>query len=131
MSQWVRIFLKGRQSGFHTGGRLSSTDDWAVGDLAECIHDGSWYSVGGIPLHGPQLGDTLVVRKVNGNPKYGPSLGLNRWTEHHYIHYCFRKITPKADAIERSDSSFIDLVRRRSKPAAKPRELKPAQREDA
>lgn len=91
-----------------------SAEDWAVGDLAECIDD-TWFfrtAFGWAKTeHAPTLGQierVAVVRIINGRQflqfkRYGDRQG--------YAATQFRKITPKADATERADADFIAAIR--------------------
>ena len=116
------------------GDDLSAKDDWTAGDLAECINpEGRWYNWGtGKETPGPADKAVLKVAKVI---YVGPHITLvfSRLPGGKYLSKHFRKIIPKADAAERSDSSFIELVRHHSNPADKqPPILKPERhREDA
>lgn len=87
-----------------------SPEDWAVGDLAECIDAepfdpvqiGTIYSVTGLlcgyAMDGsgcPALG--LFLAEVPTHP-----FAMNA--------RCFRKVKPRADAEERADAAFIERI---------------------
>lgn len=93
-----------------------SAEDWAAGDLAECVvhANGQWYSrePWGSRVHnGPGNGDinrVLAVCIMRGRQ----ALVFNRYG--YYAKFdasFFRKITPKADAIECADADFIQSIK--------------------
>lgn len=71
-------------------------EDWAYGDLAECIRapaDGLWFGV-----QGPCQGDVLRVERVS--PGRDAIYGIPGWflgfarVRHNFAAECFRKVPP-------------------------------------
>ena len=90
-------------------------EDWAVGDLAECVVGGTWY--GNAP--GPDLGDVCTVARVapghdlrTGAPDWG--LWFRAWRGP-FAASCFRKVPAR--------STDVEIVARikRSRPADAPK----------
>lgn len=91
------------------------SDSWRAGDLAECIHRGPWFSAGIAPhFNGPQLGEIRVVdaveEKLNGDTSTMTFLSFARWRPRCFSALGFRKVTPRADALERAEPEFIGLL---------------------
>lgn len=88
-----------------------SGEAWAPGDLAECIHDAEWFRAGLLPQpvgYGPQKGWTGVVRGVRKSGLMdGLVLNFDRWPDDWWTAVVFRKLTPRADAVERADAAFL------------------------
>ncbi len=86
-------------------------EDWAVGDLAECITEDPWYQ--GAP--GPKKGDVnRVVGVFPGHCKRdetpGWGLKFSKWPGA-FAATSFRKITPRADEAQRCEEEFLRLLR--------------------
>ncbi len=103
---------------------LRPAEDWAAGDMAECLARGAWYHpcFPGRGASGPQFGE---VRKVAAvlvlpRPEFGESrfLGFARWPGQTFAARCFRKVTPRAETIERAESEFVELIKRAPAPAS-------------
>lgn len=88
-------------------------DDWQVGDLAECTLRGEWTRyLTGQPCSGPARGDILRVSLVD-NKRYSTNLlGFGAYGRDLFGATSFRKITPRADQMERADQAFIEQLRR-------------------
>jgi hypothetical protein len=92
-------------------------EDWAVGDLAECIIGPPWFrGLTLIPADGPEQGDVnkvIEVRRVvfgHDGSLVCLFLGFSRFKDGVYVSTSFRKIIPRADATERADASFIETI---------------------
>lgn len=84
-------------------------DDWAVGDLAECMVNQIWND-GFFYMPGPAYLEIRMVTDIKeGFYKDHHHLGLAfaRWPGKYYTSTSFRKITPRADEIERADAEFL------------------------
>lgn len=121
MMRWLRnLFSRRKTSGAPPSG--DSSEDWRPGDLAECINDTGWVSfqtgLSGAP--GPQQGEVRVV--VNAILASAPAgdmiqyLKFSRYSGGIYAANCFRKITPRGDALERADSDFLTDLTKRPEP---------------
>lgn len=101
-----RILAKWR--GRHGLARLpAANEDWAVGDLAECIAKNAWRStLDNRPGSGPEYGDVLRVRIV---VRFGPIqfLGFKAFQPWTYHANEFRKLPPEAVA----DAAFTRDLR--------------------
>lgn len=87
-------------------------EDWRVGDLAECINNQPWND-GFQYRPGPEFLEVYKVADVkegqyNGKPTFG--LAFSRWPDY-YVATAFRKITPRADKIERCDAKFLKSMK--------------------
>ena len=83
-------------------------EDWQPGDLAECVKRGEWRPYhGGEPGTGPEVGEIRIVESVVhfAETKVGPltTLTFARYRPWKYQASSFRKITPRADALEKAD----------------------------
>ena len=97
--------------------KTKDPDGWQVGDQAECINrSGNWYRGGETPCCGPQFGEVRVVTALreSGHPATGEPmvlLELTNWHGKFFSAYSFRKIRPRADALEAATvSKFSDLL---------------------
>lgn len=92
-------------------------EDWAVGDLAECIVPGKW----ACDEPGPDVGDVHRVLAVIKGTAFGtnePGWGLKlSGYQGYFAATCFRKVLPRADAAERCDAAFLEQVRQGCVPA--------------
>lgn len=100
----------------------SKSDDWAAGDLAECIGGGQWFNGYLQPTQGPAHGDTFRVAAIwlSPHPLTGHHmlwLSFSAYGTQRFDARLFRKITPRADAASAADSSFIDKLKRGRVPA--------------
>ena len=88
-----------------------SVEDWAVGDIAECIVTGHWLTLGsGLWSPGPDQGDVARVIAVQIDSPFGAPLQMlsfSRFAPRSYHAACFRKIQPQADEAKRADAEFI------------------------
>lgn len=91
-----------------------SPEDWNPGDLAECVHQGPWFSCGGFDSahgDGPKFGEIRVVESVmvESHMLLGQLTGLRfrRWSKP-FAANAFRKITPRADNATRGDVASLD-----------------------
>lgn len=104
----------------------ASADDWAAGDQAECIGDGSWFSLFGAVASGPRRGEVRTVSEAETSevPLFGERVFLRfaRYPGRAFTARCFRKVTPRAERIERAEPEFVELVRRRTVTAPAPAE---------
>lgn len=110
MSLWNRIKrVFGRGAAAETWPPIN--EDWQAGDLAECIVQGSWARDG----PGPDLGDVhRVVDVIKGRSVDDDSPGWGLKLSGYSYFYnadCFRKVQPRADALERCEADFLPLVR--------------------
>jgi len=93
---------------------------WEPGDLAECIW-GNWRcSCGcGATLSEPGPGQSFLVDCVELRAPTGELrqyLGFARWPNAMFDARGFRKLTPRADALEAADAAFLEQL----KPATLP-----------
>ena len=92
-----------------------SVEDWHAGDLAECMHRGPWQGIDGKLNHvGPQRGEVRLVKAVtiHLHPEHGlpvQFLAFTRDAPALFSATAFRKVTPRADALERGELEFIGL----------------------
>lgn len=92
----------------------ADADEWKVGDLAECINDNGWFRGGLVPDQaGPQLNEVRVVREIRVDRLHPWTseeltfLVFGRWPGQGFVATSFRKITPRADELERAEPAFI------------------------
>lgn len=98
-----------------------STEDWCVGDLAECVANGMWWdcATGNVNPHdvGPANGEIRCVTVLDDFP-FGDGgsdvqfLGFARWPGSGYAACAFRKITPHADETGAADADFVRKMKR-------------------
>ena len=88
---------------------------WPPGAIAECLHDGQWW-FGGLRIAvGPQMGERNRVTgtTIGWDPAIArPALFLF-FAAHGpggYPARLFRRIVPVADALERADPAFLDIL---------------------
>lgn len=107
------------------GGARPSHESWKPGDLAECLHDGGWFSGStGMNAPGPRQGEIRMVERVVFQPwptvTAEPVEGLifARYGHEGYVSTAFRKIVPRADRAEAGTAATLDdLMPGRSSPA--------------
>lgn len=92
-----------------------SSDRWAPGDMAECVVDGHWFHWALGFTNGPDRGFVAIVREVRLAPaqtgEHRLYLGFARWPVKTFDAAGFRKLTPRADAIEVADPAFLDQLK--------------------
>jgi hypothetical protein len=100
----------GRRLPLHEQNVETPDEAWSPGDLAECIHDHLWLDAFGRPgSAGPVLGELRVVTVIHQGPiGIGRCLGFERYAPRLFTAGCFRKVTPKADALVAYDATFLD-----------------------
>lgn len=114
--KWLRrIFGRGAAAPRPSHPRIN--EDWRPGDLAEHIGEGGcWTNFKGQLCDGPDTGDLNIVTSVAAakfhSGKIGWSLTFKAWGTVRYDSDSFRKITPRADEIERAEPAFVRLVKR-------------------
>lgn len=93
--------------------RRSRSEGWSVGDLAECVTRGPWFSFvdGHRSENAPKFGDRFVVHEVAIGDSGYVVLGFGRFGGRRYDARGFRKVTPRADARVAADGAFIDRLR--------------------
>ena len=103
-------------------------EDWQLGDQAECIIAGQWYTCPEmVPSGGPEHGQVMKVTGVKlCTDPYEPegkaiALAFAGWPGHFFASACFRKVRPRADEASPAEAEFIQLVRRPPAPVM-PRE---------
>lgn len=118
-----------RRSDRRNGGDLES---WEVGDIAECVYDGPWFSAknGNVFLDGPRKGHRIAVRSVEPGRFFPDHLMLffADWPNYGWHSGSFRKVRPCADEHTAADAAFTEQLHAQPKrlPAAPPRELEEA-----
>jgi len=90
---------------------------WRAGDLAECIVDGTWYSLeDGATKPGPSKGERRVVTQVelSGDAAGHMVLWLTFAKSRGQIFRAdqFRKIVPQADTACAADADFLPWLKR-------------------
>lgn len=91
------------------------SNDWRVGDLALCTHQGPWFA-GGFIAHqgGPKSGGVYTVDVVTHaeHPLGGTvaALGFPEWPDENWSSIPFVKVTPPAldEVDEREHSDLLD-----------------------
>lgn len=100
---------------------LRDTESWSPGDLAECVVQGIWESRCGHRLDELCKGEVHIVRAVrycaDRNGVEGQYLAFARWPSAMFIATCFRKLTPRADALEAADAAFLEQLQPAALPA--------------
>ena len=92
-----------------------SPENWQVGDLAECLHDGPWFAVNFLmaTMSGPRKGECRIVAGIVVKPGISQCLVFARYGMNNAFLSSpyFRKITPKADEATRADPAWVaDLI---------------------
>lgn len=93
-------------------------EGWQVGDLAECINAGGWFTIDGAKVDGPRQGQVAKVLAVHlvseARLPGGKVLALEfaGWPDDAFTARCFRKLRPRADAATPAEEAFTRLVRR-------------------
>jgi len=88
-------------------GAIAQTDQWAVGDLAECLVEGQhWVNPAGKHADGgPDRGDVVQVVGIRKglfiNHYKGTALVFRAWAPRGYDARDFRKVLPVSKSIER------------------------------
>jgi hypothetical protein len=93
----------------HPGSDQPQSDTFVPGDQAECIVDGPWFNLFGTVSSGPAKGEVRIVKQVCSG---GCHLEFARWPARFYVAGAFRKVIPRADALERAEPAFLELVRK-------------------
>lgn len=100
------------------------SDDWQVGDLAECIYDGLWLRGNLAPTHFvPQFGRIYAVAGIEqpNRPELAPPgavmLLFDAFHPCAYVSTAFRKVQPRADQAEAADAEFIASLKPARTPA--------------
>ena len=92
-----------------------SPDRWAPGDMAECVVEGPWFHWALGFTDGPERGFVAIVREVRLAPTRTGELrlflGFARWPRKTFDAAGFRKLTPRADAVEAADPTFLDQLK--------------------
>ena len=107
---WFRNFFNRNKPVEH----VKVTEDWTVGDMAECINQFGWGFVGLGKVAGPAYGEVRQVAAVDlevfvGEPgKTGIGLAFNRYGPQMYHANLFRKIEPRADKVDRKRKASLD-----------------------
>lgn len=105
--------------------RALDPEQWQAGDVAECINQLGWFLNGLTPVPGPAFGDTYRVASVkeNSTSLVGPAVFL-RFSSFtgDFLSTGFRKVQPRADALEAGTATSIEDLR----PAPSPRETEDA-----
>lgn len=118
--RWLRsIFRSSRAASSEVETRPSSDaspDDWAAGDLAENLFGGLWLDPNaGTFVSGPRHGEVRAVAavKIFAEPMWGETqfLEFARFPGRPFAARSFRKIVPRADALERAEPVFIEQLR--------------------
>lgn len=86
----------------------SSTEDWRVGDQAECIATVHWCSARGAPGAGPVKGEIRVVTAIV-TARGARFLGFARYAPATYHDVEFRKVVPRADAQREGEGADVPL----------------------
>lgn len=106
------------------GGR----EDWAPGELAECIHPGPWFMGGRWPRFGfgPRLGVVYRVTAVE-TPAIAEArqagdvmLRFAAWPDKKWVSSAFRKVRLRPDAAEAADAAFVASLKPARAPAQTP-----------
>lgn len=87
-------------------------EDWAVGDIAECISDGVWLCCATmVPMNGPRRGEryrvievSLQGVRVDGSKRW--FIRLSGW-HRPYEAIGFRKVQPKHDAAVKAEEVVV------------------------
>ncbi|HMO74539.1 MAG TPA: hypothetical protein PKD99_02445 [Sphingopyxis sp.] len=98
-------------------------ETWAPGDLAEHVGAGVWFDILGFPQPGPRVGEVLCVAEVRialdpRTGRYAQFLYFARFGPRGYLSTPFRKLTPRADAVEPADAAFLDDLKALPVPVA-------------
>lgn len=111
-----------------SGKTVGDTESWQVGDWAECIGSGRWFThPGNKPHPGPRHGQ--VMRVIEVMVRRDPAVPGGRvltlafagWPDSFFEAAAFRKLNPRADEATAAEAEFTALVRRKPAPAL-PRE---------
>lgn len=88
-------------------------EDWAAGDLAECVTRGPWYSFadGHRSENAPIRGERYVVRHARVGDSGCLLLEFGRFGRRGYDARGFRKVRPEADEPVAADSAFVERLR--------------------
>lgn len=103
-------------------------EGWQIGDWAECVGNGRWYTrPGNDPHPGPRHGQVMKVIGVRiCRERSAPggrvlALSFAGWRGDFFEAQQFRKLNPRADEATAAEAEFTALVRRKPQPAL-PRE---------
>lgn len=105
--------------------RALDPQQWQAGDIAECINTRGWWLNGVLSAHGPGYGETYRVQAVEepSNTFLGPTTCLLFSAfPGRFMASGFRKVQPRADALEAGTATSIEDLR----PAPYPRETEDA-----
>lgn len=107
--------------------RTPDPEQWQPGDLAECLRDGPWFTICGQRVAGPRLGERRIVRGVSEGPAiHGETATFLRFATggNRFLASQFRKVTPRADALEAGTANSIADLRPAQAPTPEPAEQK-------